>query len=143
MSCKFGVRHLIDGLAWTTNDSQGRLISNDYYSLPSPFVNYWNGDYGRVGHEYSVCRCGRSYRDFVINRTRSVVLAGVHNLEIRNGILSTDVDASNINRVERSGCFMRVFTNRPFTTSERISLRKRFDKIEINFVAESDYEQRT
>lgn len=136
MTCKHGTAHLIDGLAWTRSDKKGRLISDDYYSLPSPFVNYWNGDYGTVGTEFKRCQCGRYYRDFQISRTRSVVMAGVHNHEIRDQILKTTVDTSGIIRAENSGTFLRLFTKRPYSTDERRQIRLALPHLEINFVTE-------
>ncbi len=135
-TCCYHTYHLLDGLAWTKSDKQGRLISDDYYSLPSPFVNYWNGDYGTVGDDYHRCRCGRYYRPFEISRTRSVVMAGVTNHEVRNQILKTDIDVSGIKRAETSGAFLRLFTSRSYSTSERQTIRNILPNLEINFVTE-------
>ncbi len=136
MTCRHKTAHLIDGLAWTSSDKKGRLISDDYYSLPSPFVNYWNGDYGTIGDEFKRCPCGRYYRDFEISRTRSVVMAGVTNHEVRDQILKTTVDAAGILRAEYSGCFLRLFTNRAYSADERRQIRLVLPHLEINFVTE-------
>jgi hypothetical protein len=76
-TCRHHTAHLLDGLAWAYSDKKGRLISYDFYSLPSPFVNYWNGDHSTIGTEYKRCKCGRSYREFSIDRTRTVAINGV------------------------------------------------------------------
>lgn len=136
MTCQYKTAHLIDGLAWAHSDKKERLISDDYYSLPSPFVNYWNGDYGVIANEYKKCRCGRYYRDFRINRTRSVVMAGVTNHEVRNEILKTTVDTSNIIRAEYSGTFLRLFTSHSYSSNERQQIRLALPHLEINFITE-------
>lgn len=135
-TCRHKTTHLIDGLAWTRSDNKGRLISDDFYSLPSPFVNYWNGDYGTVGKEFNRCRCGRYYRDFKISRTRSVVMAGVTNHEVRDQILKTTVDTGDILRAEYSGAFLRLFTSRPYSAQNRHQIRSVLPHLEINFVTE-------
>ncbi len=55
-TCRYHTAHLIDGLAWAATDNEHRLISDDYYSLASPFVNYWNGDYATIGTDFEKCR---------------------------------------------------------------------------------------
>jgi hypothetical protein len=140
MTCKFGTYHLLDGLAWTRSDENDRLISDDYYSLPSPFVNYWNGDFGTVGTTYHKCKCGRMYRDFTIKRIRSVIMSGVHNTTIRDNILATDVDTSGIKRAEASDYFLRLFTDRPYSPHERLTIRRTLPNLEINFITEEPNE---
>ncbi len=140
-TCRHQTYHLIDGLAWAKSDKRGRLISDDYYSLPSPFVNYWNGDYGTVGTEYDRCKCGRYYRPFDINRTRSVVMDGVTNHEIRDQILKVGVDTSWIKRAETSGAFLRLFTARSYSDSERQTIRRILPNLEVNFVTEEPHGQ--
>lgn len=136
MTCEHHTYHLIDGLAWTYSDSENRLISYDYYSLPSPFVNYWNGDYGTVGKEFKRCQCGRYYRNFEISRTRSVVMSGVTNRAVRDTIISTDIDVEGILRAEGTGTFLRLFTIRPYSTTERQKIRRALPHLNINFVTE-------
>lgn len=136
MTCIHHTRHLIDGLAWAISDAHNRLISTDFYSLSSPFVNYWNGDYGRIDAEFQKCKCGRSYREFEITRTRSVVMADVHNHEVREQIMKTSVDVSGIKRAERAGSFLRIFTNRSYSGEERKQIRSTLPALEINFITE-------
>lgn len=136
MTCRYKTPHLLDGLAWTRSDKQNRLISDDYYSLPSPFVNYWNGDHGQVGDTYKRCECGRLYRDFAIQRTRSVTMAGVTNHKVRDNILKTTVDTSDIIRAESTQSFIRIFTKRSYTAQERLQIRQALPAMEVNFVTE-------
>ncbi len=117
-------------------DKLGRLISDDYYSLPSPFVNYWNGDYGTIGNTYKVCKCGRSYREFTIDRTRDVVMSGVHNRTVRDNILKTSIDTKGIIRAEGTDTFLRLFTSRSYSHLERQAIRNVLPNLEINFVIE-------
>jgi hypothetical protein len=64
MTCKNHVYHLMDDLALVYNDDQGKLMSIDFFAYPSPFINYWNGDYCEVEAEYKLCDCGRWHRPF-------------------------------------------------------------------------------
>lgn len=137
-TCVHQTYHLIDGLAWTTADKDGRLVSDDYYSLPSPFYQYWNGDYGKIGKTYKKCPCGRYYRQFEISRTRSVVMAGITNHEVRQQILQTDVDTTGIKRAENCDTFLRLFTSRVYSSAERQEIRRSLPNLDINFVTEED-----
>jgi hypothetical protein len=134
-TCRFNTYHLLDGVAWAESDRHHRLLSYDFYSLASPFVNYWNGDYATIGTTYQRCRCGRLYREFEINRTRSVELNGVTNVRVRTQLAATGLTAA-IKRAEATNNFLRVFTHRPLSSQERHDLRHVLPQFEINFVAE-------
>lgn len=137
ITCPYHTYHLIDGLAWAFADG-GRLISNDFFSLASPFYNYWNGDYTTIGDEYQRCKCGRYYRPFTIDRTRDVNLSGVVNVDIRNRILDSGIDHNLIKRCEAIGSFIRIIGNRPFSQTMRSTLREAFPAHKLNFVTEDE-----
>lgn len=63
-TCKHHTYHLMDELSYVYSDSENRMRSVDFFSYPSPFINYWNGDYAQVADEYKKCQCGRWYRPF-------------------------------------------------------------------------------
>lgn len=84
-TCKHGTYHLMDNLSWC-EEIDGKLISTDYFSLPCPFVRYWNGDFCRITDTYSRCECGRLYRDFEFLENRPFAVKGRSILEIRETI---------------------------------------------------------
>ncbi len=137
-TCQYNVYHLLDGLAWAHTDNDERLISTDFFSLPSPFVNYWNGDYCSIGNEYKQCQCGRMYREFAINRTRSVAVSSITNSSIRSTLSQTDFLNGIVKRANASGQFIRLFTKRSLTSQERLTTRELLPNFELNFVVEED-----
>lgn len=138
MTCKHHQYHILDGLAWVYS-SDDKLVSTDFYSLPSPFINYWNGDYGRIATEYTQCHCGRYYREFNLSRTRGFSFHGQHNNQMRSLITSTGIDITVIKRAEASGSFIRIFTTKSVSASCRSDIRKRFPNLEVNFVTEEEH----
>lgn len=138
-TCAYHTYHLLDGLSWVTSDNN-KLISTDYYSLPSPFVNYWNGDYGTVEKNYQKCDCGRYYRHFDISRVRSTQLSGVASYDIKNKITESEIEITNIKRVEATHNFIRIFTIKPYSSNDRMKVRKLLPKFEINFITEEPNE---
>lgn len=65
-TCNKGTRHLCDNLSECCVDDSLRLLSTDFFSLPNPFINYWNGDYADILDEYQKCECGRYFRPFTL-----------------------------------------------------------------------------
>lgn len=65
-TCSKGTRHLCDNLSECSVDDSLRLLSTDFFSLPNPFINYWNGDYADIIDEYQKCECGRYFRPFTL-----------------------------------------------------------------------------
>lgn len=84
-TCKEKTYHLLDNLSWCY-ELDTKLICTDYFSLPSPFINYWNGDYCRIESNYKRCECGRLYRDFEFLENRPFSLKGTCFKEIKEKI---------------------------------------------------------
>lgn len=134
-TCPHHTYHLLDGLAAVSTDHH-RLISTDFYSLPSPFIDYWNGDFATLGSEYLRCPCGRSYRSFSLDRSRDRLLMGVTNAEIRRRIIESGVDATLLLRGEARGQFLRLFTARQLSVAQRDTLTKLLPDLQLDFVVE-------
>lgn len=132
-TCPHHTYHLLDGLAAVRVDDH-RLVSTDFYSLPSPFIDYWNGDYASLDADYRRCACGRSYRPFTLDRTRTRLLSGVPNIEIRRRIIESGVDLSLLVRGEAVGEFLRLFTTRSLPTSMRETLQRALPELTLDFV---------
>lgn len=86
-TCKEENYHLMDNLSWCVEKNK-RLICTDYFSLSSPFVNYWNGDLCRINEKYERCDCGRLYRDFEFLDNRPFLIKGRNILRIRDMLSS-------------------------------------------------------
>jgi hypothetical protein len=84
-TCRHGTYHLMDNLSWA-EEVDGMLVCTDYFSLPAPFVRYWNGDFCRIADTYQRCECGRLYREFEFLENRPFSLKGRSILEIRETI---------------------------------------------------------
>jgi hypothetical protein len=70
-TCEKGTYHLQDELSYVYSTDEGRLVSIDFFSYPSPFINYLNGDYCTVGEDFKLCACGRWHREFKFNSRRN------------------------------------------------------------------------
>jgi hypothetical protein len=132
-TCKHGTYHLMDNLSWC-EESEGRLISTDYFSLPSPFVRYWNGDYCRISEEYKRCECGRLYREFELLESRPFSLKGVSMRKIREKIDSMEI--SGIKQVRCSLESIDVVSSSPLTQEHRSLISSASDKFAFRFIVE-------
>ena len=132
-TCPYRTYHLLDGLAAVSTDDH-RLVSTDFYSLASPFIDYWNGDFATIGAEYERCQCGRSYRS--LDRSRSRLLTGVTNTEIRQRIIESGVDTSLLLRGEARDRFLRLFTSRQLPQVQRETIRRLLPDLVLDFVVE-------
>jgi hypothetical protein len=130
-SCKHRTRHLVEHFSYPISIN-GKLVSQDFFSFPNPFWNYWNGDMVELDDEYKRCECGRIYREFKITRERDVNMLGVYSYEIDKSL--DDVDC--LKRSVRCGDLVKVFTSRPLTSQERMRIRARLPNIHYRFVAE-------
>lgn len=119
-TCRFGTYHLLDNLSWCREDN-GRLISTDYFSFPNPFVNYWNGDYARIGTEYKRCECGRLYRPFVMERSRPFSVKGRCVEEWREGL--REIGVQGIKRINCLGDYIEVFSEQDLSESDQRVVR--------------------
>lgn len=135
-TCKYNTYHLLDGLAWAYSDNY-RLISYDYFSLPSPFVNYWNGDYADISENYERCRCGRAFRRFEMGRTRSKISQVSELSSIQTTLTDNDL-LVGLKRVEVIQKFMRIFTKYSLPQDQRHRIRTVLQGIEIQFTVEED-----
>lgn len=89
-TCKHGTYHLMDNLSYV-REIDKKLVSTDYFSLPAPFINYWNGDYCEVEENYQKCKCQRWYRPFKMLQSRPFDLKGPQKLtEVKEKIYSLD-----------------------------------------------------
>ena len=75
-TCKEKTYHLCDNLSWS-EEIDGKLITTDYFSLPSPFIKYWNGDLCKIFDKYRRCECGRLFRNFEFVESRPFSLKGL------------------------------------------------------------------
>jgi hypothetical protein len=133
-TCKHHTHHLLDGLAWVYEKDK-KLVSHDFYSLPSPFVNYWNGDLVSIGEIYKRCECGRSYRPFKFLGRRSYAVDGVS-----SGVISAALaDHRTVTkRADVGQGFIRIFTKRAISSGDRADVRKKLPGFNVNFVVEED-----
>jgi hypothetical protein len=125
-TCKHGVYHLMDNLSYcyTSND---RLISTDYFSLASPFIDYWNGDLAQVENKYRRCPCGRLYRPFCFLSPRDFSHVGITSSEIKSRIKSTGV--KGIKYVKIHHRFAEITTKRQFSWDEQEVIKKSLPEI--------------
>lgn len=137
-TCAHGTYHLIDSLAYAWSDDEYRLISNDFFSYPSPFIKYWNGDYTRIGSEYQRCACGRLYRSFEFGRTRNFAVNTTNAADMQS-IIHQIIDI--VKRVETLEGFMRIVTTERVDKEMKALLRKQLSLFQINFIVEEPLDE--
>lgn len=103
-TCKEGTRHLCDNLSHCQVTRDYKLLSDDYFSLPNPFINYWNGDHAQLIDRYEKCKCGRYFRPFRMFLTED---AGI------GWFLNEFPDKSIIKRILSNGRYLRVVIIKP------------------------------
>lgn len=133
-TCEYNTYHLMDGLAWAYADNY-KLISTDYFSLCSPFVNYWNGDYADISNNYEYCKCGRIFRRFEMGRTRSKTtaisdLSTVQTALVENGLLDGLIRAEIIQQ------FARIYTKHSLPQDQKKQIKNVLGIPEIQFTVE-------
>jgi len=136
-TCPYNTYHLIDTLSWAYTDNENRLISYDYFSLPAPFVNYWNGDYAEIGTTYTRCQCGRLSRSFKLGRTRDMMASSSNSLHIKSLLSSLDM-VRTIKRAEAVDGMLRIITTEPASIHDRRLLRGSL-QFELQFITEEPW----
>jgi hypothetical protein len=130
-TCKHQNYHLLDNLCWC-DEKNKKLISTDYFSFPSPFVDYWNGDLCRLKNEYQRCDCGRLYRDFEFLENRPFSIKGRNILEIKEKIKQYKIKEVRCSMMLGES-FLEIVTSR-----ELCEKSKKKIKIDINNILGSE-----
>jgi len=132
-TCKHNTYHLADNLSYCY-ESQNRLISTDYFSLPAPFINYWNGDLCEIVNEYKKCTCGRWYRPFKMLQNRPFALKGATKLtEIKNSINSLSFK-KKIKQVQFSQDYINVVANTELTIEEKEKIDNILNEYSVKYI---------
>lgn len=127
-TCKHGTRHLLDNLCWCNIGEDFKLLSTDYFSLPNPFINYWNGDRADILNEYQHCSCGRYYRPFTLYQAEPEI----DNKQILN------ILGDKLKRVSVIPGGRRVFVNHEPSPAELKSVIKTMSPEIIDIVIEEN-----
>jgi len=132
-TCKYKTYHLMDNLSWSF-EINSKLITTDYFSLPSPFVNYWNGDYCKIDNEYKRCECGRLYREFEFLENRPFSLKGTCFKEIKEKIEKLNLEP--IKQVRVGLNTIDVVISEKISTKSEQAISGITDKFEFRFIVE-------
>lgn len=119
ITCKYGTKHLLDGLSWCYS-VDGKLVSDDYFSVTYPFYKYWNGDFAEVSQDYHLCQCGRYYRPFVFNRPRGRTVQYCDKAKLNS--IATSIN--DVIRIETVGNVIRYFTSTIVDSNVKAQLRR-------------------
>jgi len=131
-TCRHGTYHLMDNLSWC-EEIDGKLVSTDYFSLPCPFVRYWNGDFCRITDTYSRCECGRLYRDFEFLENRPFSVKGRSILEIKKTM--QELGIINLKRLTCNADCVVVTSFSPISEAKQNIIRSRH-RIDFKFLVE-------
>lgn len=133
-SCRFGTYHLMDNLSYSVS-IEDKLLCTDYFSFPSPFVNYWNGDYARIEENYKRCDCGRLYRPFEWVSARPFSYHGFTSEQLRSTIESTEIEV--IKSVRCHHKFIEFVTSKELTKKEKDALSSVLSGFSLHFLVEA------
>lgn len=132
-TCKNKRYHLMDNLSWCEEVDE-MLVSTDYFSLPSPFVYYWNGDFCKIGNRYNRCDCGRLYREFTFLENRPFSLKGKSMSDIKSTISSLRIN--NIKEIRCSVEFVEIVSSSPLDITHQSHIRNKFPVFNFKFLVE-------
>lgn len=134
-TCKHQTYHLMDGLSYCYSKNN-RLRSIDFFSLPSPFVNYWNGDYAQISNDYQRCACGRAYRSFNMGRTRSETTSIVSDSQIIIDKLKHNGLLDQIKRIDVIDPHLRIITYSLLPNIQKLAIKSMFNSAQVDFYVE-------
>lgn len=118
-TCKYNTYHLCDNVSWVDQGPNNEMVSTDYFSLPAPFINYWNGDLCEIEKSYRRCGCGRLFRPFKMLDSRPFALKGTQKLtEVKKQISNLEF-SEHINQIQFSNFKAYVTCTRELTDSEK------------------------
>lgn len=136
-TCKHKNYHLCDNLSWS-EEIDGKLITTDYFSLPCPFVKYWNGDLCKIDDKYQRCECGRLYRDFTFVESRPFSVKGLSFEKYREQIKESGI--AGIKQVKCSSSYVEVITNDYISSDDKEKINSILNKFDVKFSVEKEIE---
>jgi hypothetical protein len=122
-------------LSWS-EEIDGKLITTDYFSLPSPFIKYWNGDLCKIFDKYRRCECGRLFRNFEFVESRPFSLKGLSIEKYKKEIIESGI--SSLKQVKCSVARIEVVTDDDLTLDEKEKIKKILDKFNVKFTVEKE-----
>lgn len=132
-TCRHGNYHLMDNLSWC-EESDGRLLSTDYFSIPSPFIKYWNGDRCRIAESYDRCECGRLYREFEFLENRPFSLKGTCLNDLKRII--EKINSKSIKQVRCGLNTIDIISSEEISEFDKGEISKTTEKFEFRFIVE-------
>lgn len=133
-TCKFGTYHLMDNLGKVTQGPENKMISTDYFSLMSPFLNYWNGDLCEASEDYERCQCGRLYRKFRMLENRPFGLKGSTKLTAIKKEIGSLGFKSDISQVKFENLSCQIVSVRELVEEEQKVLKNILHEYECSFL---------
>lgn len=132
-TCKHGIYHLMDNLSFS-EEVEGKLICTDYFSFPSPFVKYWNGDLCRIKNSYVRCKCGRAFRPFLFLENRPFSIKGQCISDFKEKIKQSGI--SGLKQMKCSTSQIEVVCERDLNKKEKETIISIMKGFKIDFVIE-------
>lgn len=132
-TCKDKNYHLLDNLSWC-EEIDKKLISTCYFSLPSPFVRFWNGDLCRIQDKYQRCDCGRLYRDFEFLENRPFSVKGNSLKQYRQQIL--DKGIQNLKQLRCNQDRIEIISNKELLAEDKKYIQELLSKFKLYFLIE-------
>lgn len=133
-TCKHNTYHLCDHLSWVEQGIDNKMLTTDYFSLPAPFINYWNGDLCEIENKYTRCACGRLYRPFKMLDNRPFGLKGSTKLtEIKNQVNRLDYNQL-IDHIQFANLNVYITTNTKLSENQKTALANILNEYSIYYI---------
>lgn len=132
-SCRYGTYHLMDNLSFC-EEFDGKLISTDYFSLPSPFIKFWNGDLCEINNSYKRCQCGRLYRPFKFLQSRPFSVKGKCITDLREKVKQSGI--KGIKQIKCGNSKMEIVSNIILSTQDKNQLNEILQGFDLVFTTE-------
>lgn len=132
-SCRYGTYHLMDNLSFC-EEFENKLISTDYFSLPSPFVKFWNGDLCKIENKYKRCQCGRIFRPFTFLQSRPFSIKGKCITELREKVKQSGI--KGIKQIKCGNSKMEIVSNINLSNQDKEQLFQIMSEFNLIFTVE-------
>lgn len=137
LTCKHHTYHLLDNLS-NVQCVDGKLISTDFFSFASPFLDYWNGDFCEINDNYKLCECGRWFRPFKFTNPRNFTMNGLDANTIQERIKNLKI--SGIAYMNWDFRCITVYMSQNISQDNQLKIKMALPEFSLFFHSVFDYE---
>lgn len=138
--CPYKTLHICDELCNVEQLDNGQLVSTDYFNYSTPFINYLNGDAGKINQKKCECGIFGNFFEKFEGKTSSIIYAG--NYSIPGCLIIEDVNSL----IKFGGCssntfglsMIKKYEGNPFEKTDIIYCIRQKKDYSIEFICQSN-----